>query len=97
MLNSDAACSLDSNTNEVVRWMGVARAPVAGSGAAPACSARVSKAGSDGPGMGTLARVSGFVDGVADGVDSGANHESNVVIVCYVETFISLIPEEALP
>ena len=47
--------------------------------------------------MGTLAGVSGFVDGVPDGVDSGANHESNGVIVCYVETFISLIPEEALP
>ena len=45
MLNSDAACSLESNTNEVVRWIGTARAPVAGSGAAPACSASVSKPG----------------------------------------------------
>ena len=45
MLKSEAACSLDSKTNEVVRWIGVARAPVAGSGAAPACSARVSKPG----------------------------------------------------
>src|SRR6478609_7849431 len=34
-LNSDAAWSLDSKTNEVVRWIGTARAPVAGSGAAP--------------------------------------------------------------
>src|SRR5688500_12872759 len=51
MLNSDAACSLFSNTNEVDRWIGTARAPVAGSGAAPACSARVSNAGSDGPAM----------------------------------------------
>jgi hypothetical protein len=53
MLNSDAACSLFSNTNEVVRWIGTARAPVAGSGAAPACTASVSKPGSDEPGMGT--------------------------------------------
>src|SRR5688572_20186545 len=51
MLNSDAACSLFSNTKDVLRWIGTARAPVAGSGAAPACSARVSKPGSDGPGM----------------------------------------------
>ena len=46
-LNSEAALSLDSKTNEVVRWMGVARAPVAGSGEAPACSASVSKPGSE--------------------------------------------------
>ena len=46
MLKSEAACSLDSNTNDVVRWIGTARAPVAGSGAAPACSASVSKPGS---------------------------------------------------
>src|SRR5205085_3464550 len=51
MLNSDAAWSLLSKTNEVVRWMGTARAPVAGSGAAPACSARVSNEGSEGPGI----------------------------------------------
>src|SRR4029453_17911081 len=51
MLNSDAACSLLSNTNDVLRWMGTARAPVAGSGAAPACTASVSKPGSKGPGM----------------------------------------------
>src|SRR5689334_6778696 len=52
MLNSDAACSLFSNTKEVVRWMGTARAPVAGSGAAPACRARVSNAGSEEPAIG---------------------------------------------
>jgi hypothetical protein len=51
MLNSDAACSLFSNTKEVVRWIGTARAPVAGSGAAPACSARVSNPGSEEPGI----------------------------------------------
>src|SRR4029079_4004174 len=51
MLNSDAAWSLLSNTNEVLRWIGTARAPVAGSGAAPACSARVSNAGSLWPAM----------------------------------------------
>src|SRR6185295_11056419 len=54
MLNSDAACSEFSNTKEVVRWMGTARAPVAGSGAAPACSARVSKPGSEEPAMGWI-------------------------------------------
>src|SRR5690606_31698201 len=47
-----AAWSLDSKTKEVVRWMGTARAPVLGSGAAPACSARVSKPGSAWPAMG---------------------------------------------
>src|SRR5512138_267685 len=52
MLNSDAAWSLFSNTNEVLRWIGTARAPVAGSGAAPACSASVSNEGSEAPGMG---------------------------------------------
>src|SRR5215203_2632579 len=52
MLKSEAACSLDSNTNEVVRWIGTARAPVAGSGAAPACTARVSKPGLAWPAMG---------------------------------------------
>ena len=51
MLNSEAACSLLSNTNEVLRWMGTARAPVAGSGAAPACRARVSNPGSLWPAM----------------------------------------------
>src|SRR4051812_2072379 len=51
MLNSDAAWSLLSNTKDVVRWMGTARAPVAGSGAAPACSARGSNPGSEEPGM----------------------------------------------
>jgi hypothetical protein len=58
MLNSDAACSLLSNTNDVVRWMGTARAPVAGSGAAPACSASVSKPGSEGPGIRVFLGVS---------------------------------------
>jgi hypothetical protein len=77
--------------------MGVARDPVAGSGAAPACSARVSKAGSDGPGMALSKWCRESVTSGRTGVDSGANHESNVSIVCYVETFISLIPEEALP
>src|ERR1700743_3888628 len=87
MLNSDAACSLDSNTNEVVRWMGVARAPVAGSGAAPACRARVSKAGSDGPGMGAFFRrvAVQYRDD-----ESGADQGPNVAIVCYVGTLISL-------
>src|SRR4029079_17148660 len=51
MLKSDAACSLDSKTNEVVRWIGTARAPVAGSGAAPAWTARVSKPGLAEPAM----------------------------------------------
>ena len=46
MLNSEAACSLLWNTNEVLRWMGVTRAPVVGSGVAPACNASVSKPGS---------------------------------------------------
>lgn len=46
-LNSEAAWSLDSKTKEVVRWIGTARAPVVGSGAAPACSASVSKPGSE--------------------------------------------------
>ena len=45
MLNSDAACSLFSKTKEVLRCSGVARAPVPGSGVAPACKARVSKPG----------------------------------------------------
>src|SRR5574343_528864 len=49
MLNSEAACALSWNTKEVLRWMGTARATVAGSGAAPACSARVSKPGSEWP------------------------------------------------
>src|ERR1700744_563598 len=84
MLNSDAACSLDSNTKDVVRWMGVARAPVAGSGAAPACRARVSKAGSDGPGM------EGFRDVLRCSIEalrSGPDRGPNVAIVCYVGTF----------
>ena len=46
MLNSEAACSLLWNTKLVLRWMGTARAPVVGSGTAPACSARVSNPGS---------------------------------------------------
>ena len=46
-LKSAAAWSLDSKTKEVVRWIGTARAPVAGSGAAPACRASVSKPGSE--------------------------------------------------
>src|SRR6476661_4577344 len=49
MLNSDAAWSASRNTNEVVKWIGVARAPVVGSGAAPACSDSVSKPGYLGP------------------------------------------------
>src|SRR6185436_3506675 len=53
MLNSAAAWSLLSNTKLVLRWIGTARAPVDGSGPAPACSASVSKPGSDGPGMGS--------------------------------------------
>src|SRR4051812_2309058 len=51
MLKSEAAWSLFSNTNAVERCSGTARAPVAGSGVAPACTASVSKPGSDGPGM----------------------------------------------
>src|SRR3569623_1838306 len=82
MLNSDAACSLDSNTKEVLRCSGVARAPVAGSGAAPACSARVSKDGSDGPGMAvsceTVARAS-------PSPEAGIDRDANAAIVCYVE------------
>ena len=46
-LKRAAAWSLDSKTKEVLRWMGTARAPVAGSGAAPACRASVSKPGSE--------------------------------------------------
>ncbi len=49
MLNRLAACSLFSNTKLVLRWIGTARAPVAGSGAAPACSASVSNPGSEYP------------------------------------------------
>jgi hypothetical protein len=45
MLNSEAAWSESRKANEDVKWIGVARAPVAGSGAAPACSDRVSKPG----------------------------------------------------
>src|ERR1700761_2249381 len=84
MLNSDAACSLDSNTNDVVRWMGVARAPVAGSGAAPACRARVSKAGSDGPGMDAFWNV---LRCSIKMVHQGSTREPNFAIVCYVGTF----------
>src|SRR3954464_12882808 len=51
MLNSAAAWSLESNTNEVLRWIGTARAPVAGSGAAPAWTAKVSNPGSLWPGI----------------------------------------------
>ena len=51
-MNRLAACSLLSKTKLVLRWIGTARAPVAGSGAAPACSARVSKPGSDRMGAG---------------------------------------------
>ena len=54
MLNRLAACSLFSKTKLVVRWIGTARAPVAGSGAAPACSARVSNPGSEEPAMAGL-------------------------------------------
>ncbi len=43
MLKSAAAWSASGNTNEAVWWMGVARAPVAGSGFAPAWSESVSK------------------------------------------------------
>ena len=49
MLNSEAACSELLKANEDVKWMGVARAPVAGSGAAPACRDKVSKPGYFGP------------------------------------------------
>jgi hypothetical protein len=40
-LNRLVACSALSNTKLVVWWMGVARAPVTGSGMAPAWMARV--------------------------------------------------------
>src|ERR1700735_947581 len=60
MLNSDAACSLLSNTNEVVKWIGTARAPVDGSGDVPACNARVSKPGSAWPGMVSPLEMVGF-------------------------------------
>src|SRR3954470_22740548 len=42
-LNRLAACSAESNTKLVVWWIGVARAPVTGSGVAPAWMARVPK------------------------------------------------------
>jgi hypothetical protein len=41
--NRSAACSTSSNTNEVVWWIGTARAPVVGSTRWPACTASVSK------------------------------------------------------
>ena len=52
----DYARSLTNASTEIVMqhldlYRGTARAPVAGSGAAPACSARVSKPGSLYPGM----------------------------------------------
>src|SRR5471032_1568661 len=49
ILNSEAAWSELLKANEDVKWMGVARAPLAGSGAAPACSDKVSKPGYFGP------------------------------------------------
>ena len=42
-LNRLAACSALSKTKLVLWWMGVARAPVTGSGTAAACTARVAK------------------------------------------------------
>jgi hypothetical protein len=66
MLNRLAACSLFWKTKLVLRWMGTARAPVAGSGAAPACSARVSNPGSEEPAMGSFrkdgAQIVGYID-----------------------------------
>src|SRR5689334_6026441 len=89
MLNSEAACSLDSKTKDVVRCSGVTRAPVLGSGAAPACRARVSKDGSEGPGMeafcGTVARAS-------RSPEAGIDRATNATIVCYVEALFPLIP-----
>ncbi len=72
MLNRLAACSLFSKTKLVLRWIGTARAPVAGSGAAPACSARVSKPGSEYPDMRALFRVVFAADcGPRDGLRPG--------------------------
>src|SRR6478736_8168104 len=67
MLNRLAACSLFSKTKLVLRWIGTARAPVAGSGTAPACSARVSNPGSEEPAMGWIpeagrAAIVGYIE-----------------------------------
>ncbi|MNT42205.1 hypothetical protein D3C72_1786060 [compost metagenome] len=70
ILNSDAACSLSRNTKEVVRWIGVARAPVAGSGAAPACRASVSN------------RVPDMVSSLVVAVVGGRLSPSGIVAPC---------------
>src|SRR3954447_23420078 len=67
MLKRLAACARLSKTKLVVRWIGTARAPVAGSGAAPACSARVSNPGSEAPAIGVFSRrgtgrIVGYID-----------------------------------
>jgi hypothetical protein len=41
--------------------------------------------------------MTAFSEGVGNRASTGANHDTDAAIVCYVDCLYSLIPEEALP